>query len=76
LLGSGRSNAIVTHLPFADNMHDLDPGQHDERTPKILEFPHRFDDAFDGAVVLLDGVVQILALLDLFAGPPFLRASS
>ncbi|MBB5503139.1 hypothetical protein HDG37_007378, partial [Paraburkholderia sp. MM5384-R2] len=35
------------------------------RTPETLEAHHRLDDTFDGAVILLDDVVQILVLPDL-----------
>lgn len=64
LLGSSRCNAIVTHLSLADHVRDLDAGQDAARTPEILEPNHRFDDAFDGAVVLLDNVVQVFILPD------------
>jgi hypothetical protein len=50
------------HLPFANHMHDLDARQNDARTPKILEAHHRFDDTFDGPVILFDNVIQVLAL--------------
>ena len=53
------------HLSFPNHMHDLDAGQNDARTPKILEALHRFHDAFDGPAILLDNVVQVLALPNL-----------
>ena len=65
LLGNSRCNAIVTHLSLADHVRDLDAGQDDARTPEILEPHHRFDNAFDGPVILLDNVVQVFV----FAGP-------
>jgi hypothetical protein len=46
-------------------MHQFDAGQDDADVTKILETQHRFDDAFDGTMVLLDNVVQILVLPDL-----------
>jgi hypothetical protein len=52
--------AMNPHLPFADHTHDLNAGQTDAPAPKILETEHRFCDAFDGRVILLDDVVQIL----------------
>lgn len=53
------------HLPLSEHMHHFDAGQDDASTTKILEAHHRFDNAFDGPVVLLDDVVQILDLTDL-----------
>ena len=47
------SNAIVSHLPFADHMHDFDACQDDAGAAKILEAHHRLDDAFDGTVILV-----------------------
>jgi hypothetical protein len=64
LFSSGCSDALVAHLPFADHMHHFNAGQDDARTG-ILEFPHRFDDALDGPVVLLDDVVLVFVLADL-----------
>jgi hypothetical protein len=46
-------------------MHRLNAGQDDACTPEILESHHRFDDAFDGTVILLDDVVQVFVLPDL-----------
>jgi hypothetical protein len=43
---------------------DLDTRQDDAGATKILEAQNRFDDAFDGAMVLLDNVVEILVLPD------------
>ena len=45
-------------------MHHFDAGQDDARAPKILETHHGFDDTFDGTMVLLDNVIQILVLPD------------
>ena len=47
-------------LAFADHVHDLDAGDQDAGAKKGLESEHRPGDAFDGAVVLLDEVVQVL----------------
>ena len=45
LFGISRSDATVTHVPLADPVRDLDPGQDDVGTPEILETHHWFDDA-------------------------------
>ena len=65
MFGSSRCNAIVTHLSLADHVRDLYARQDDVRTPEILEPHHRFDDAFDGTVILLDDVIQVFVLPDL-----------
>lgn len=62
LIGSGRCDAAVTHLTFADHVHDFDAGQDDARTSEIIEPHHRFDNAFDSAMVLLNNVVQAFVL--------------
>ncbi len=54
------SSMLHFHLSFPDHMHRFDAGQDDAGTTKILEAHHRFDDPFDGPVVLLNNVVQIL----------------
>lgn len=46
-------------------MHDFDACQDVAGAARILEAHHRLDDAFDGTVILLDDVVQVLALSDL-----------
>lgn len=58
------------HLPFADHMHDFDAAENNARTPEALETHHRTDYAFDGTVILLDDVVQVLVLSDLDRGGP------
>jgi hypothetical protein len=65
LLGCGFGEAIIVHLPLADHVHQLDAGQDDASTPEILETHHWFDNAFDGPVILLHDVIQILVLADL-----------
>jgi hypothetical protein len=45
-------------------MCELYARQDDALAPEIVEPDHRFDDTFDGPVILLDDVVQIF-----FAGP-------
>src|SRR5882757_10023320 len=57
--------ASVFHLPFRDHMHDLDAAQNDTRAAEVLEPEHRSDDAFDGPMVLLIPVVQILDVTNL-----------
>lgn len=56
------SLAAVFHLPFPDHMHELDAGEKDVGAAKILEAQHRSGSTFDGTVVLLDNVVQVLDL--------------
>ena len=53
------------HLPFADHMHQIDAGQDHACAPEIFEAQHRLDDPFDGPMILLDDVVQVLILSDL-----------
>jgi hypothetical protein len=65
LLCYGFCAAVVLHQPFADHVRAFDAGQDDARAAEILEPHHRSDDAFDGAVVLLEGVVQVFFLADL-----------
>jgi hypothetical protein len=60
LLGCGFGEAIIVDLPLANHVHDFDAGENDACTPEILEAHHRLDDAFDGAVILLDDVIQVL----------------
>ena len=43
-------------------MHKLDATQNDSRTTKVLEALYRARDALDRTVILLDDVVQVLAL--------------
>jgi hypothetical protein len=49
-------------LSLSDHVRNLDAGQDDARTAEILEPHHRFDDALDGAVVLLNDIVQVFVL--------------
>jgi hypothetical protein len=49
----------VAHL---DHVHSLNAGNEDARAPKTLESEHGSHDALDPPVVLLDDVVEILAL--------------
>jgi hypothetical protein len=65
LLGCSFGEAIIVHLPLADHMHQFDAGQDDASTPEILETHHWFDDAFDGPVILLHDVIQVLVLANL-----------
>jgi hypothetical protein len=52
------------HLPFTYHVRNLDAGQDDARAAKILEADHPSDDPLDGAVILLDHVVQLFVLPD------------
>jgi hypothetical protein len=54
------SFARTFHLSFLDHVHQLDATQNDARAVEILEPEHRPGSAFDGPMVLLDDVVQIL----------------
>src|SRR6185437_16869616 len=63
--GGPRSFARTFHLPFLDHVHQFDATQNDVRAVEILEPEHRSDPAFDGPMVLLDDVVQILDLTNL-----------
>jgi len=65
-LPSGRRSDSLCRFPltFPDHVHHFDAAQNDAGATKILEVHHRFEDAFDGTVVLLDEVVQILVLAD------------
>jgi hypothetical protein len=65
LPGCGPSNTVILQLPLANHVHEFNAGKDDARTAESLESHHRSDDAFDSAVILLDDVVQILALADL-----------
>lgn len=53
------------HLPFHDHVHRLDAAENDAGATEILETHHGSDAAFDGPVVLLHYVVQILVLTNL-----------
>lgn len=50
------AGTVVFHLSLSDHRDYVDAGENDARTPGILEF----DDAIDGAVILLDIVIQVL----------------
>ena len=62
MLCCGQTSPVVAHLPFADHVHKLDATQNDSRTMKVLEALYRARDALDRTVILLDDVVQVLAL--------------
>ena len=62
LLNCGQTSPVVAHLPFADHVHKLDAAQNDSRTTKVLEALDWARDALDCTVILLDDVVQVLAL--------------
>ena len=57
-------------------MYHLNTRENDARAPEILEAHHRFDDAFDRSMVLLNDVVQVFVLPDpdrCFAHPTEIR---
>jgi hypothetical protein len=62
LLSWRQSSPAVAHLPFADHAHDFDAAENDARATEVFEALYRARDALDRAVVLLDDVVQLLAL--------------
>src|SRR5450631_1492635 len=62
MLCGGLSPAAVFHLSFSDHVHEFDTREKDAGAAKILEAEHRSRSAFDGTMVLLDDVVQILDL--------------
>ena len=53
---------MEVHLPLADHVHGFDSGDDDSCPPKRLESEYLSGDSFDGPVVLLDDVVQVLVL--------------
>jgi hypothetical protein len=55
----------IAELAFADHVHDRDANDQDSSATKGLETEHRPGDAFDGAVVSLDELVQVLRLAHL-----------
>jgi len=56
---------VSSALWLGDHMQDLDTTQNDTRAAEVLEAEHWSDDAFDGPMVLLNDVVQILELTNL-----------
>src|SRR5450755_1550848 len=71
LLGGGRGVVFeAVELAFLDHVHGLDAGDQGARAAKGLEPEHGSHDALDGPVILLDDVVEVLALphLDVGAG--------
>ena len=56
------------HLAFLDHVHQFDALQGKSGRIKCFEAEHGPDDPFDGPVVLLDEIVQILDLTDLDLG--------
>ena len=71
LVGCGQGFVFyAAELALADHMHGLNAGDQDARAAKGLESKHRPHDAFDGTVVLLDNVVEVLGLPQLNAQIP------
>ena len=52
-------------LPLLDHVHGLDSGEQFPRTPERLESEHRICDSLHSPVILLDDVVEDLALAQL-----------
>ena len=66
LISGGRvGSASALHLSFRDHVHQLNAGQKDPGTAKILEAQHGPDAPLDRPMVLLDEVVEIFGLADL-----------
>jgi hypothetical protein len=63
--GRQRTSARTFHLPFLDHVHQFGAAQNDARAVEILEPEHRSGSVFDGSMVLLRDVVQILDLTNL-----------
>ena len=53
---------MTIELPLADHVHGLDAGNEDARSAKNLEPEHRPYDSFDRPMILLDDIVEVLAL--------------
>src|ERR1035438_8435237 len=62
MLCGGLSPTVAFHLPFPDHVHEFDTGEEDAGAAKHFEAEHRSGSAFNGTVVLLDDVVQVLDL--------------
>ena len=52
-------------LSLANHVHELDPGQDLGGRSKGFETEHGSGDAFDGAVILLDDIVEVFDLTNL-----------
>ena len=52
------------HLSLGQHGHSLHPGQRPPRRPEAREAEHRPGQAFDAAVVLLDGLIANLNSLE------------
>jgi len=52
----------TAHLPFPDHLHDLDSGKNALSVNEAFETQHRSGDPFYRPVILLNDVVEILAL--------------
>ena len=57
-------SAFDCALAFADHVHEFDAGQDVSGGPEGFEAEHRSGHALDGAMVLLNDVVEILDLSD------------
>ena len=55
----------AVQLPLLDHVHGLDSGEQFPRTPERLESQHRICDSLHSPVILLDDVVEDLALAQL-----------
>ena len=54
----------ILRLSFAHHVNHLDPTEDHTSAAHRLETKHRSHTAFDGAVILLDAVVEVLTLPD------------
>ena len=63
LIGKRHPVAACHHeLSFTNHVHEFDAGQDVSGGPKGFEVEHRFGHALDGAMVLLDDIVEVFDL--------------
>jgi hypothetical protein len=66
LIGRGQNFSVMTvELPLADHVHHLNAGKEDACAAKDLEPEHWPNDPFDCPMILLDDIVEVLALAQL-----------
>ena len=56
------SGAVDRELPPVDHVHELDAGEHAACRAERFKVEHWLGHPFDGAVVLLDNVVEVFDL--------------
>jgi len=55
--------AVDCELALADHVHQFDAGEHGARGPERFEVEHRLGQPLDGAMALLDNVVEVIHLV-------------